>query len=97
MTDRIAAFGALVHSKYPDGQALIDDFYAAWRDDSLVLDKWFAMQATVPEKTVLQSVQSLLKHSAFSINNPNKVRSLIGAYTGICPVFIARMAPVMSF
>ena len=87
MTDRLAAFGALVHSEYPDKQAIIDDFYAHWRDDTLVLDKWFAMQATVPAKTTLRSVEALLKHSAFSIRNPNKVRSLIGAYTGNMPGF----------
>lgn len=90
MTDRIAAFGILVHSKYPSRQALIEDFFSTWRDDPLVLDKWFAMQATVPEKTVLTSVQSLLKHSAFSINNPNKVRSLVGAYTSNMPGFHTR-------
>ena len=87
MTDRLAAFSALVHSTYPEKQQMIDDFYRQWRDHSLVLDKWFALQATVPTQDTLLSVQSLLKHSAFSIANPNKVRSLIGAYTANMPSF----------
>ncbi|MBT8113991.1 MAG: aminopeptidase N [Arenicella sp.] len=87
MTDRLAAFAALVHSAYRDKQAIIDDFYSRYRQDALVLDKWFAMQAMVPEENALANVQTLLKHSAFSINNPNKVRSLIGAYTANMPSF----------
>ncbi|MBX2849523.1 MAG: aminopeptidase N [Acidiferrobacterales bacterium] len=81
MTDRLAAFGALVHSNYEQSEHLIEHFFARWHNDALVLDKWFAMQATVPRKNTLASVKALMKHSAFSINNPNKVRSLIGAFT----------------
>ena len=87
MTDRLAAFGALVHSNYEQAAELIDHFFARWHDDALVLDKWFAMQATVPRENTLLSVKSLMKHSAFSINNPNKVRSLIGAFTSNMPGF----------
>ena len=81
MTDRLAAFGALVHSNYEQSSELVEHFFARWHDDALVLDKWFAMQATVPRAATLSSVQALMKHSAFSISNPNKVRSLIGAFT----------------
>jgi aminopeptidase N len=81
MTDRLAAFGALLHSNYPDKQEIIADFYSVWQNDTLVLDKWFAMQATIPEIAVLASVHSLMEHKSFSIHNPNKVRSLIGAFT----------------
>ncbi|MEM7359940.1 MAG: aminopeptidase N [Pseudomonadota bacterium] len=81
MTDRLAAFGALLHSGYADKQEIIADFYGQWQQDTLVLDKWFAMQATIPEIAVLASVHKLMDHAAFSINNPNKVRSLIGAFT----------------
>ena len=80
MTDRLAAFGALLHSDFTDKQDIIADFYAQWQDDTLVLDKWFAMQATIPEIAVLASVHKLMNHAAFSISNPNKVRSLIGAF-----------------
>jgi aminopeptidase N len=83
MTDRLAAFVALIHSSYPDKENLIADFYAQWQNNTLVLDKWFAVQATIPDpkQDVLASVMGLMKHSAFSINNPNKVRSLVGAFT----------------
>jgi len=87
MTDRMAAFGALVHSGYEQSDVLIDHFFEQWQDDALVLDKWFAMQATIPRQATVSSVQSLLTHSAFSINNPNKVRSLIGAFTVNIPGF----------
>ena len=57
------------------------DFYSQWQDDALVLDKWFAVQATAPEEDVMTAVVTLMKHKAFSISNPNKVRSLIGAFS----------------
>lgn len=86
MTDRLAAFGALLHSDYDGKEDVIADFYSDWHHDTLVLDKWFAVQATAPhgivaDEDILSSVMSLMNHSAFSINNPNKVRSLIGAFT----------------
>jgi len=81
MTDRLAAFAALTHSQYPERTLLIEDFYEQWKDQTLVLDKWFALQATHPVASALESVQALCDHEAFSINNPNKVRALIGAFT----------------
>ena len=83
MTDRLAAFVALIHSRYAEKNDLIVDFYTRWKNNTLVLDKWFAVQATTPDpqQDVLASVMHLMKHAAFSINNPNKVRSLIGAFT----------------
>jgi len=81
MTDRIAAFTALLHSEYEERQSIIDDFYTQWQDNALVLDKWFAIQAQTPNAEVLDDVKKLLSHPGFSINNPNKVRSLIGAFT----------------
>ncbi len=82
MTDRLAAFTGLLFSAYPDKTSLIADFYSEWQNDSLVLDKWFALQAMIPELKVLSAVHQLLEHPAFSIANPNKVRSLVGAFTG---------------
>lgn len=81
MTDRLAAFGALITSTYPERAVLINDFYQNWKHDTLVLDKWFAMQAMTPKFETLDQVIELLKHADFAINNPNKVRSLIGAFT----------------
>lgn len=81
MTDRLAAFAALSHSGYAERQSIIDDFYTKWQNDTLVLDKWFSIQATAPRDDVLDNVGALIEHAAFSINNPNKVRSLIGAFS----------------
>ncbi|MFT6406760.1 MAG: aminopeptidase N [Arenicella sp.] len=81
MTDRLAAFSALIMSSYPERAVLINDFYRHWQHDTLVLDKWFALQAMTPKSETLNDVKELLTHPDFSMNNPNKVRSLIGAFT----------------
>ena len=81
MTDRLAAFNALITSSYPDSAVLIDGFYHQWQDNSLVLDKWFSLQAMSPKVDTLDVVTKLCGHVNFSMNNPNKVRSLIGAFT----------------
>jgi aminopeptidase N len=81
MTDQIAAFSLLVNSSDAASRSqVIESFYKQWSHDELVLDKWFIIQATSEHKDALQQVEQLLKHSAFSIKNPNKVRSLIGAF-----------------
>ncbi len=51
-----------------------------WQDDALVMDKWFALQALSDRPGTLSRVQKLMEHPAFAITNPNKVRSLIGAF-----------------
>lgn len=80
MTDRLAAFSALVHSEYAAKQDLLEDFYQNWQHNTLVLDKWFAIQAMAPRKDTLSQVKRLMAHPAFDLKNPNKVRSLIGAF-----------------
>jgi aminopeptidase N len=80
MTDTIAALGLLAESDLPErGQALAD-FYARWRDDALVVDKWFALQAMAQRPDALDTVTGLLGHEGFTLANPNRVRSLIGAF-----------------
>lgn len=81
MTDRLAAFSALLHSNYPDRASLIENFHDQWQQQTLVIDKWLSLQALRPDQSALAEVEQLCQHSAFSINNPNKVRALIGAYT----------------
>ena len=80
MTDRIAAFSGLVNSEYQDKQNLVDDFYQNWKQESLVLDKWFAIQATSKALDTLRRVKTLMEHPDFSMKTPNKVRALIGAF-----------------
>ncbi|MFM8467330.1 MAG: aminopeptidase N [Oxalobacteraceae bacterium] len=76
MTDRIAALGAMVHQLAPGvGQAL-HDFYTDFESEALVVDKWFSLQASAPG-TDVAAVRELMKHSAFTLKNPNRARSLI--------------------
>ena len=86
MTDQMAAFAALAHSARPERQQVIADFYQQWQGDSLVLDKWFAVQATAPLPETLAEVQGLMVHPAFQLKNPNKVRALIGTFAASNPL-----------
>jgi aminopeptidase N len=80
MTDRMAALDTLaMHDPAGRGDAL-DDFYKRYADDPLIIDKWLALQAAIPEPETLDRVRALTAHPAFSMANPNRVRSLIGAF-----------------
>ena len=79
-TDEIFAFAILVGSKSGDYDHVTDDFSKKWKDDALVMDKWFLVQAGSENENTLENVKKLLKHPNFEINNPNKVRSLIGGF-----------------
>lgn len=81
MTDTSAALTALVHSSFDDAKSdALNGFYSQWQHDPLVVDQWFAVQASDPSENVFERVQTLMQHEAFDINNPNKVRSLIGVF-----------------
>ena len=80
MTDAIAALGALKDSDAPERHDLYARFEARWRDEPLVLDKWFALEATSHRGDTLERVKTLLAHPRFNTRNPNRVRSLVGAF-----------------
>jgi aminopeptidase N len=80
MTDRMAALETLAQIDQPERAAAIEDFYNRYSDDPLIIDKWLALQATIPEPATLDRVRALTTHPAFSMANPNRVRSLIGAF-----------------
>src|SRR5690606_36533956 len=80
MTDKLASFRLLAHSKNDAIQKqAIDAFYLQWSKNELVINKWFSTQATSDVKNTLQVVRKLLQHPDFSYENPNKVRALVGA------------------
>jgi len=85
MTDREAALRALVAAGSPLASQALGHFHACFRHDALVVDKWFAIQATAPEPAaegtgrVLAHARTLLAHPDFSLRNPNRARSLIFA------------------
>jgi aminopeptidase N len=81
MTDTLAALRGLVWAGASSAAAALSAFEQRWKDDSLVMDKWFAIQASKPGEETVEVVRTLMEHPAFSITNPNKVRSLIGAFS----------------
>ena len=70
----------------PQREQALKDFEEKWQHDTLVMDKWFAIQATSSLPDTLEQVKTLMQHKLFSIKNPNKVRSLIGAFAAGNPV-----------
>lgn len=80
MTDSLAALTAAVKAALPCRDKLLADYDNKWHQDGLVMDKWFMLQATRPDADVLDNVKSLLTHRSFTMANPNRVRSLVGAF-----------------
>ncbi len=80
MTDRMAALSTLSLADVPERAAALDDFYARYAGDPLIVDKWFTLQATIPEPATLDRVKALTTHPAFSFANPNRVRALIHSF-----------------
>jgi aminopeptidase N len=80
MTDMIAALGCITNLENTIRSELFNDFYIKWQNESLVIDKWFPLQAISICKNTLNRVKQLIDSSSFSIQSPNKVRSLIGAF-----------------
>jgi aminopeptidase N len=85
MTDRVAAFAVLTTLPGETRERAITAFGERYRDEPLVLDKWFALQAGIPEAGTLDRVRALMSHPAFSIGNPNRVRSLVGSFAAANP------------
>ena len=85
MTDALAALSAAVAAQLPCRDALMQEYDDKWHQDGLVMDKWFILQATSPASNVLETVRGLLTHRSFTLSNPNRVRSLIGAFAGSNP------------
>jgi aminopeptidase N len=83
MTDGIAAFATLTHLPGDARERAIQAFAERYRDEPLVLDKWFTLQAAIPEPGTLDRVKALMSHPAFAITNPNRVRSLIGSFAAM--------------
>ena len=83
MTDRFNALSALVVSRHPNAAAALAHVHALFKDEALVIDKWFALQASAPDVggQVLPAVRQLMSHRDFTIKNPNRARSLI---FGLC-------------
>jgi aminopeptidase N len=80
MTDAMAALSMLANCDCHERQSALDAFYAKWKDEPLVVDKWLAVQATSRLPATLDEVKRLTAHPAFDIRNPNKVYALIRGF-----------------
>jgi len=87
MTDRFNALSALVVSGHALAREALPRFHAMFRDEALVLDKWFALQAGAPDRggNVLPAVRQLMNHPDFQLRNPNRARSVIFSYCNANP------------
>jgi aminopeptidase N len=81
MTDSMAALASMVYANAPEADEALQQFEQRWADEALVMDKWFSLQATRPGSEASQRVENLRQHHAFSLTNPNRVRSLVGAFS----------------
>jgi aminopeptidase N len=86
MTDSMSAFSHLVHQENRYRNEVLQHFYQRWQSEPLVLDKWFAIQATAPLDSALQEIIKLREHADFTLKNPNRVRSLIASFAMRNPV-----------
>lgn len=85
MTDRMAAFASLAHETHGTQTSdAMTTFYEDWQHDPLVIDKWFAVQASSP-LTTAQGVRGLMAHPAFTLRNPNRARSVIFQFCSANP------------
>jgi aminopeptidase N len=77
MTDQIAVLSVIAHLDAALRDELFGHFEKKWREQPLVMDKWFSMQALSSAEDTFDRVKQLLDHPSFSIKNPNKVRALV--------------------
>ena len=89
MTDRFNALAALVSSGHALAGQALQLFHAMFKDEALVIDKWFSLQASSPDRggNILPAVKQLMKHTDFSLRNPNRARSVISTYCGNAAAF----------
>ena len=80
MTERQGALSVLTSLEAPQRQDAFDAFYERYKDDGLVLDKWFALQAAAQRQDTIDVVEALARHPDFSIRNPNRWRALVSNF-----------------
>jgi len=83
MTDRYNTLRTIVHH-HPDKavrELVLNDFYKRYKDNHIVLDKWFGVQASRPGSATISTVKSLMRHDDFTFNNPNRFRALLAVFS----------------
>ena len=81
MTDELGALAALSRSATAERETALEEFYAKWKREPLVVDKWLSIQATAPTADALERVRKLAASPAFDRNNPNKIFYLFGHFS----------------
>ena len=89
MTLARAALRALQPLDVGERDLALDRFYQRWQDKPVILDAWFALEASAPREDGLERVQALLEHPRFDPLAPNSLRAVLGGFTGNVPVFHA--------
>ena len=79
MTDQIACLQAIVHYRNDLREQIVTGFYQQWQDTALVVDKWFSALGSSTVEGALDDIGALFDHPAYSLHNPNRARSLLGA------------------
>jgi len=81
MTDRLGALSALVSARAELADAALARYEQLFKNDALVIDKWFALQARAPEQDgrTFARIRQLMQHPAFTLKNPNRARSLLSS------------------
>ena len=87
MTDRLNALSALTGCGHELAKPALEQFHRLFKNDELVLDKWFALQAGAPDRGghILPLVRQLMTHPDFNLRNPNRARSLLFSYCSANP------------
>ncbi len=80
MTDKISALNTLGLIGGDEAERAFAEFYTAHEGDSLVIDKWFSLQSMIPDQSALSRIRTLIDHPAFSVNNPNRLRSVVASF-----------------
>ena len=80
MTDQMSALRIMALEHAEGYQRLLDRFFAQWQNEPLVVNKWFALQAMIEDAHAVERVQELTRHPAFSISNPNRLRSVVAVF-----------------
>jgi aminopeptidase N len=87
MTDSLAALTCSAKNNLVDLGQQLTHFEQRWQQTTLVMDKWFALNASVESEDIFNKLDSLLDHQLFSLKNPNRARSLIGAFAVTNPKY----------
>ena len=92
MTDVVGALGVLTHIDCPERESAFNGFEKKWNHNTVVMDKWFTLQAISNLPETLKKVRELTGHPAYDAKNPNKIRALISTFSRFNQLCIHRAA-----